>query len=53
MAVLLLFDLLSYLVRFGRIAKVTIKGAKGPQFALRRRTASSDQETVEAFDSYY
>jgi hypothetical protein len=38
------FNLLSYLVRFGRIAEVTIKGAQGPQLAHLRRSANVSNE---------
>jgi hypothetical protein len=41
---LLPFELITHLVRFGRIAEVTIKGAKGPQLAHGRRIEEGDVE---------
>jgi hypothetical protein len=43
-SVYLPFDLISCLVSFGRIAEVTIKGAKGPQSAQTGPTAHNPDE---------
>jgi hypothetical protein len=45
-SVFLPFYLISCFVRFGRIAEVTIKGAKGPQSAQTGPTADSPKRAL-------